>query len=173
MVMSRGWVAVVALALFYGPAGCGSSTSSGDGGAGGEGGGGAETCGPAVCGQGERCFDVCGTQPLCSIGSITCGEHDFGACGCDGVAYETLCDLDAAAVGEGQPGSCDAPANHFACEALLCRIDDHVCVTGSSPYCFARDTSCSDCSCVDVAEYCSGGGTCEDVSAGGVAVTCD
>ncbi|MEZ4446567.1 MAG: hypothetical protein R3B72_46240 [Polyangiaceae bacterium] len=157
-------VVVVVLAV----AGCGSSTSLGQGG-----GGTGEICGPDVCEAGERCFDVCGTAPVCSLGSITCGEFDFGACGCNGVAYESLCALDAAAVAQGQPGSCTPPAGHFACEALLCRIADHICLTGDSPFCFDKSATCAACDCIDVADHCQGNpGSCEDLPGGGIAITC-
>lgn len=165
-------------------AGCGASTvetgpSSGGGGAGAEGGaggdGGGDTCGGAICGDNERCYQACDLgEAVCGFGNITCGEHDMGACGCDGNAYETLCDMDAAGIRQGTAGSCEPPAGKFACDGLLCRAADQLCaISSGSPYCYGRDTACGDCSCVDVSDYCSGTGTCEDVSGGGISVTCD
>jgi hypothetical protein len=166
------------------PMGCSASTvdsfPSGDGGggeagAGGTGGGSAGgLCGGATCGTGERCYESCEEpgQFECSLGNITCGEHDMGACGCDGNAYETLCDMDEAGVRQGVEGSCEPPAGRFACGGLLCRTDDQVCRKDASPYCMGREATCSDCSCVDVASICFEGGTCNDAN-GAITVTCN
>ena len=197
MAVSR-WVTVLWLATAV--VACGSSDSSSEGGKGGDGasggsgaggpgaggpgaggtgaggaGGSAGACAGVVCDEGEayRCFDFCDGTTDCAVGNVTCSEHDFGICGCNGVAYETLCDLDAAGFVQGGPGSCEPPAGYFGCEQLLCRTADQWCATdGTSAYCYPNE-GCTSCSCLDLPTVCpAGNGSCEDVSGGGVIVTC-
>ena len=146
--------------------------SAGDGGGGS---GGQSEC-ANTCDANERCYVACGgLEAECGFGNITCGEHDMGACGCDGNAYETLCDMDQAGIRQGAAGSCTPPQGQFACGPLLCRAEDQLCrITGSSPYCFSRDPSCADCSCIDLDEEClSSTGTCVIAEGGGIIVTCN
>ncbi len=166
------------------PVGAGGAGASGQGGGNGGGdgiggagtGGGDGTCGGTVCGPGESCFQSCDVpkERYCSQGNITCGEHDMGACGCDGKAYATLCDLNNAGVDQGVAGSCEPPAGRFACAGLLCRTADQICVlVADDPYCHQLDSPCAECACTTVSDFCfRGNGTCEDVAGGGVSVTC-
>lgn len=178
--MRAPWIGLSLGFALLSAAACGSTVEgpgTGGGGTGGDGGngeGGGTACGSEVCTGIEICYQACPSEPgpSCGMPSITCGEFDFGACGCDGQAYLRLCDLNTARVKEGGPGSCTPPAGYFECEGLICSIADHVCGLDTTPFCYGRN-GCNDCSCISVDNYCGDpNGTCMERPDGSIVVTC-